>query len=107
MQQIILQENPNIITSYPDLIQAYRLDTFTNYTQMVGGIAGGELNPYVYFSVRQVTQAAITTSSSTMTPTAAPSSDTWIAIIAIIIAIIAIAYGVTARRRRTASSETK
>jgi len=101
MQQIILQENPNIITSYPDLIQAYRLGTFTNYTEMVNGIAGGVLNIYSYFSVYQVAQSAATSSSSSTTTTtaAAPSDNTWIAIVAIIIAIIGVAYGVTARRR--------
>ena len=110
MQKIILQENPNIITSYPDLIQAYRLNTFTGYVQMVNGIAGGFLNIYSYFSVQKIGSSATTatassstpSSTTSSTPSAAASDNTWIAVVAIIIAIIGVAYGVTARRRVTA-----
>jgi len=103
MQEILFEQSPNIITSYPDIIQAYRTDTFTGYVRMPAGIGGGWLNVHTYLNIHLLPTVATTTPTMTTSTTtqAPPTSDAWIlAGVSLIIAIVAVAYAVMVRRRK-------
>jgi peptide/nickel transport system substrate-binding protein len=100
MQEIVFQQAPNIITSYPDLIQAHRLDTLEGYVQMVNGIAGGILNIYSYFTVHLPRQQTTSTTNTTGTSGAPTAGNEWMLVaISLIVAVAAVGYALIVRRR--------
>jgi peptide/nickel transport system substrate-binding protein len=96
MQQIMYQQSPDIVLTYPDLLEAVNTAKWTGWTQMFGGsgpawLCGG--NNTSYLDLRPATQAATTSSSS---------NTTLIAVVAVVVVIVAgsITFVLVRRRRR-------
>jgi peptide/nickel transport system substrate-binding protein len=98
MQEYLLDQSPEIPFYHMTSIAAYRLDTFTGYIPMTGGILS-ETNIWSWMSVHLVTPPMVTTAVTE--PTTAPVDYTpWIvAAIAIIVAVAALGYA-TRRKRK-------
>jgi peptide/nickel transport system substrate-binding protein len=102
MQDLIQQESPEIPFYHMKNIAAYRIDTFTGYTSMTEGILS-EINIWSWLSVHLITPPQATITTGTTTTAAAPDNTPWIAAaVAIIIAVVAIAF---AMRRRTGTKD--
>ena len=106
MQEILFEQSPNVITSYPDIIQAYRTDTFTGYVRMPSGIGGGWLNSHTYRSIHLLPRAvtSIQTTASTTTEQPPSTSYAWVvAGLSLVVAIAAVAYALMLRRRKAST----
>lgn len=100
LQEYILDQSPEIPFYHMNSIAAYRLDTFTGYIPLTGGILS-ETNIWSWMSVRLITPQTVTATGTVQTTGAAGQADytPWIvAAIAIVIAIAALGY--SARRRQ-------
>ena len=94
MQQIMYQQTPNVVLTYPDNLEAVNTAKWTGWTQMFGGTGPAwncEGNVSSYLNLRSVT-AATTTSSS--------SSTTLIAVVVVVVIVAAAVAYVSIRRRR-------
>jgi peptide/nickel transport system substrate-binding protein len=96
MQKIAYDQTPYVVTMYPDYLQAYRSDRFTNFTPQPApdGAVLFQWGNYSYLSIRPVTAANVSNGSS---------PALWIAIG--VLAVAAVLIVVLAARRRRAGAE--
>ena len=94
MQQIIYQQTPNVVLTYPDNLEAVNTAKWTGWTQMFGGTGPAwqcEGNNTSYFDLRPAVLVATTSGSSNTT------------LIVVVVVVVIVAAGVTfvfVRRRR-------
>ena len=96
MQQIMYQQTPDIVLTYPDQLEAVNTAKWTGWTQMFGGTGPAwqcEGNNTSYLDLRPATQAATTSSNS---------NTTLIVVVVVVVVIVAgsIALVLVRRRRR-------
>jgi peptide/nickel transport system substrate-binding protein len=102
MQDFIQQESPEIPFYHMNVVAAYRIDKFAGYVSMTEGVLS-EINIWSWMGLHLVAPTVVT--ETTILPTtsaaAAPTDNTpWIvAAVAIIIAIAALGYATTRRRK--------
>ena len=98
MQQIMYQQSPWIVITYPDDLQAFNTSRWTGWTQMFGGTGPAwncEGNYASYLNLRPKAAAASTSSNRPLIITV---------IVAAIVAV-ALAVGIVVRRRLRRTEE--
>ena len=94
MQEIMYQQTPNVVLTYPDNLEAVNTAKWTGWTQMFGGTGPAwncEGNNTSYFDLRPVVIATTTSSSS---------NGTLIIVVVVVVIVVAGATFVFVRRRR-------
>jgi len=102
MQDFIQQESPEIPFYHMKTVAAYRIEKFAGYLSMTEGILS-EINIWSWMELHMVAPTVVTqTTVLPTTPAVAPPTDNtpWIvAAIAVIVAIAALGYAATRKRR--------
>jgi len=99
MQKILYDAVPYIVTNYPDYLQAYRSDRFTDFTAQPspGGAVLFQWGNYSYLSIRPVGAATSGTSGN------GPSPALLVGVA--IVVVLVVAGAVVVARRRAAGSD--
>ncbi len=100
MQQIIYQQTPNIVLTYPDNLEAVNTVKWTGWTQMFGGTGPAwqcEGNNASYFNLRPAVVAATTSGSS--------NSTLIVVVVVVVIVAAGIAFVLIRRRGRRIEDE--
>jgi Fe-S cluster biosynthesis and repair protein YggX len=98
MQQIMYEQTPWVVLTYPQYLQAYNDADWTGWTRMFGGAGPAFLTtgyPQSYIDLKPV--AAETSSGG--------GGSTWVVIVAVVAVIAALAGTVILRRRRGQAEE--